>query len=72
MTVLESLPGIGPKLAADLQAVGIRDAESLHRLGAGEAADRLEAAGLRDCTHARRALEGALVGTHWTAAGPRE
>jgi hypothetical protein len=57
MTALESLPGIGPKLSADL-----RD------LGADAAAARLDAAVLRDCTHARRALHGALAGVHWTSS----
>lgn len=66
MTALESPPGIGPKLAADLRDVGIPDAETLRDLGAGPAADRLDAGGLRDCTHARRALRGALAGVHWT------
>jgi DNA transformation protein len=65
MTALESLVNIGPKLAADLRAVGIPDEETLRRVGASEAAQRLAAAGLRDCTHAARALEGALAGTRW-------
>jgi DNA transformation protein len=63
---LEELVNIGPKLAADLRAVGIPDAEALRSVGASEAAERLEAAGLRDCTNARRALEGALAGVRWT------
>jgi DNA transformation protein len=68
-TPLESLPGVGPRLAADLRAVGIGDAEALRAVGAAEGADRLAAAGRRDCTHARRALEGALAGVHWTTGG---
>jgi DNA transformation protein len=70
MTELVSLPNIGEKLAADLIAVGIADAESLREVGADEAAVRLEAAGLRDCTHARRALTGALAGVRWTTGEP--
>ncbi|WP_428983163.1 TfoX/Sxy family DNA transformation protein [Phytohabitans maris] len=63
---LESLVNIGPKLAADLRQVGVPDAETLRRIGAPEAAQRLADAGLRDCTHSRRALEGALAGVRWT------
>jgi len=70
-TELETLVNIGPKLAADLRAVGIPDAETLREVGATVAAERLDAAGLRDCTHARRALEGALEGIRWTAGEPR-
>lgn len=65
-TDLESLVNIGPKLAADLRQVGVPDAEELRRIGAPEAAQRLADAGLRDCTHARRALEGAIAGVRWT------
>jgi TfoX C-terminal domain len=66
MTNLETLPNIGVKLAADLIAVGIPDAETLREVGAEDAAQRLDDAGLRDCTHARRALTGALAGVRWT------
>ncbi|MET7401064.1 TfoX/Sxy family DNA transformation protein [Dactylosporangium sp. NPDC005572] len=67
MTALEDLVNIGPALARDLRAVGIPDGETLREVGAPAAAERLEAAGLRDCTHARRALDGALAGVRWTA-----
>jgi hypothetical protein len=66
MTALESLPGIGPKLSADLREVGVPAAETLRDLGVDASADRLDAAGLRDCTHERRALRGALAGVHRT------
>ncbi len=66
MTALETLVNIGPQLAADLRFVGIDSAESLRDVGAQDAAQRLEDAGLRDCTHARRALQGALDDTRWT------
>jgi DNA transformation protein len=68
MTTLESLVNIGPKLAADLREVGIPDAETLREVGADEAVDRLMAAGLRDCTHASRALHGAIEGRRWTTS----
>ena len=66
MTALETLVNIGPQLAADLRFVGIDSAETLTEVGADDAEQRLENAGLRDCTHARRALQGALDGTRWT------
>jgi hypothetical protein len=70
MTDLVTLPNIGPKLAADLGAVGIPDAETLRQVGADDAARRLAEAGLRDCTHATRALAGALAGVRWITAEP--
>jgi TfoX C-terminal domain len=70
MAELERLPNIGPKLAADLRQVGVPDEETLRRVGAEETARRLEEAGLRDCTHSRRALEGALAGVRWTTGRP--
>jgi hypothetical protein len=63
---LRSLVNIGPRLAADLIAVGIPDAETLREVGADEASHRLEDAGLRDCIHARRAISAALAGVRWT------
>ena len=66
MTALETLVNIGPQLAGDLRSVGIDSAESLRDVGAQDAAQRLEDAGLRDCAHARRALQSALDGTRWT------
>ena len=66
MTALETLVNVGPQLAADLRFVGIDSAETLTEVGADDAAQRLENAGLRDCTHARRAFQGALDGTRWT------
>jgi len=68
MTELESLVNIGPKLAEDLRSIGIPDAETLREVNADEAAERLEQAGLRDCTHAKRALSGALTGVRWNTS----
>jgi TfoX C-terminal domain len=65
-TELQTLVNIGPKLAADLISVGIPDVEALRAVGSDEAAQRLADAGLRDCTHARRALSAALAGVRWT------
>jgi TfoX-like protein len=69
VTDLQALPNIGPALAADLRAVGIPDAEALRDVGADEAGRRLAKAGLRDGTHATRALAGALTGVRWTTGG---
>jgi DNA transformation protein len=68
MTALENLVNIGPALAADLRTIGILDEQTLRMVGAQAAAERLAGAGLRDCSHARRALEGALAGVRWTGA----
>jgi hypothetical protein len=70
MTDLRSLPNIGAKLAADLEAVGVPDVAALRELGADEAARRLAEAGRRDCVHATRALRGALAGVRWTTGEP--
>ncbi len=70
MAELESLPNIGPRLAADLRQIGVPDVAALRSVGAAEAARRLEEAGLRDCSHSRRALEGALTGVRWTTGRP--
>jgi hypothetical protein len=70
MAELESLPIIGPRLAADLHRIGVPDVAMLRSVGAAEAAHRLEEAGLRDCTHSRQALEGALSGVRWTTGWP--
>jgi DNA transformation protein len=70
MIDLQTLPNIGPKLARDLNKIGVSDVETLRRMGAEEIIKRLSAAGLRDCTHAARAVEGALAGVRWTTGKP--
>ncbi len=65
VTKLESLPNIGPRLAADLCEVGIPDAETLRKVGADEANRRLGDAGLHSCLSARKSIEGAVTGTRW-------
>lgn len=60
MTDLRTLPGIGPGLAAELRAAGIRDVEALRAAGAEEAAGRLVELGLRDRAPTQRALADAL------------
>jgi TfoX-like protein len=65
MTKLQTLVNIGPKLDAQLQAVGIPDVETLRAVGVDEAVRRLEAAGHRDARHAEHAIQGALAGVRW-------
>ena len=72
MTMLESLPNIGPRLAADLREVGIPDAETLRDVGADEANRRLESAGLHACVSARKSVEGAVSGTVWPPSRKRD
>jgi DNA transformation protein and related proteins len=62
---IESLPNIGPELAAQLQKIGINTSEELLRVGAMAAWQRLVRAGLRDCLNSLLALEGAIEGVRW-------
>jgi len=62
---IESLPNIGPELAAQLQKIGISTAEDLLRIGAVAAWQRLVRVGLRDCMNSLLALEGAIEGVRW-------
>ena len=60
MNDLDTQPGIGRALAAELRAVGIRDLAALRELGPAAAADRLAELGLRDAARATRKLQAAL------------
>lgn len=60
MTALETLAGVGPGLAAELRAAGVRDVETLHALGAAEAARRVAELGFRDPAALRRLLTDML------------
>jgi hypothetical protein len=62
---IQSLPNIGPELAAQLQKIGINTSEELLRVGAVAAWQRLVRAGLRDCMNSLLALEGAIEGVRW-------
>jgi DNA transformation protein and related proteins len=64
-TPVEQAINIGSRLAAERRQVGVADLDSLRKLGAQEAWGRLRAAGLRDCTNSRLALEGAVRGVRW-------
>jgi MtN3 and saliva related transmembrane protein len=63
---LESLVAVGPRLARDLQSVGISDAPTLRAVGIEEANRRLVDSGLQTGTHSRQAIAGAIAG-EWTA-----
>ena len=62
---LESIVAVGPRLAQDLQAVGIPDAPTLRAVGLEEANRRLVDSGLQTGTHSRQAIAGAIAG-EWT------
>lgn len=62
MTALETLPGIGTGLAAELRAAGIRDQEALRELGPAEAARRVGELGFRDTGALHTVLTTALGG----------
>lgn len=62
MTDLETLPGITRALAAELRAVGVRDAQALRTLGVAATAERLAEARLREAEPARAVLAAALGG----------
>jgi catechol 2,3-dioxygenase-like lactoylglutathione lyase family enzyme len=57
---LDTQPGIGRALAAELRAVGIRDLAALRELGPAGAAERLAELGLRDAARVQRKLQEAL------------
>jgi len=63
---LETLITIGPKLAADLHAVGIADVSALRAVGVGEANRRLLAAGLGEHTPLGYGSQGAFSGWRWS------
>lgn len=65
LSALESLVSIGPRLAADLRAVGIGDLATLRSVGTEEANRRLVASGLQTGTYSRQAIAGAIAG-QWT------
>jgi hypothetical protein len=69
-TELESAKAIGAALADDLRAVGVRDLRELEAIGAGEAWERLLAAGLSDTLRDRLALEAAARGRRVGALDP--
>ena len=60
MNDLDTQPGIGRALAAELRAVGIRDLAALRELGPAAAAERLAELGLRDAARAQHKLQEAL------------
>lgn len=59
------LRNIGPKSAAWLRQVGLRDLEQLAAVGPVEAYTRVHRAGFRPSISLLYAIEGALNGCHW-------
>ncbi len=67
LSALESLVTVGPKLAADLRAVGIADFDALRAVGVTEANRRLVAAGLVDDPRTGRGSAESFSGSRWSA-----
>lgn len=59
------LRNIGPKSAAWLRQVGLRNAEDLVAAGAVQAFLKVKRAGFKPSLNLLYALEGALLGCHW-------
>jgi len=66
MTELETLPNIGPVLAACLRQAGINSAEELRSLGERRAFEKLRATMPEDaCLSKLYAIAGAIEGVRW-------
>lgn len=70
MSELENLPNIGQTVAAQLEAVGIRTADELRRIGSREAWLRIQAIDPSACIHRLNALEGAVQGCKKSVLDP--
>ena len=68
---LAALPNLGPRSAAMLRKAGIRDIDTLRRLGSVRAYWTVKRKGIKASLNLLYALEGALTKTHW-AKLPRE
>ncbi|MCB1916241.1 MAG: DNA-3-methyladenine glycosylase I [Rhodocyclaceae bacterium] len=62
---LAQLPNLGPRSAAWLADIGIRDLATLQRIGVAESLRRLLAAGHRPSLNLAYALTAGLEGRHW-------
>ncbi|MCB1957891.1 MAG: TfoX/Sxy family protein [Rhodocyclaceae bacterium] len=69
---LARLPNLGPKSAAWLADVGIRDIDTLRQVGLEEALRRLIEAGLRPSLNLAYALHAGLEGRHWQSLDAAE
>lgn len=65
MTKLRDMRNIGPVVAAELEAAGIRDGETLRAAGSVRAAQMLRAAGFDVCRSKLAGLEGAIRDITW-------
>jgi DNA transformation protein and related proteins len=68
---LAALPNLGPRSASMLRKGGIRDVETLRRLGPVRAYWMVKRKGLKPSLNLLYALAGALTNTHW-AKLPRD
>lgn len=62
---LVTLPGLGPKSTAMLQAAGITSLAQLQALGSVQAYVRVTRAGCKPSLNLLWGLEGAITGEHW-------
>lgn len=72
MTALRDMRNIGKVCAAELEAAGIGDGESLRAAGSVLAAIRLRAAGFDVCRSKLAGLEGAIRCVKWNLVPARE
>jgi hypothetical protein len=72
MTDLRALRNIGDVTAAELEAAGIADGETLRAAGSVGAAQRLRAAGFDVCGSKLGGLEGAIRDVKWTLVPKKE
>jgi DNA transformation protein and related proteins len=70
MTPLRDMRNIGRVTAAELEASGIADGETLRALGSVGAALRLRSAGYEVCRSKLAGLEGAIRGVKWSLVPP--
>ena len=71
MTALRDMHNIGAATAAELEASGLTDGETLRAMGSVGAAFRLRSCGFDVCRSKLAGLEGAIRGIAWNLV-PRE
>jgi len=62
----EKIRNVGPKSAAWLRQVGIRTEDEVRTIGAIEVYFKVKKAGFKASLNLLYALEGAVIGCHWT------
>jgi len=71
MTALRDMHNIGAATAAELEASGLTDGETLRAMGSVGAAFRLRSCGFDVCRSKLAGLEGAIRGIAWNSV-PRD